>query len=47
MSLESEFKRRKAPDGDPPPGKVWSVEHGHWHDINPPSGKHHSTSQNK
>ena len=21
------------PDGDPPPGKVWSQEHGHWHDA--------------
>lgn len=21
------------PAGDPPPGKVWSKEHGHWHDI--------------
>ncbi len=21
------------PPGDPPPGKVWSPEHGHWHDI--------------
>ena len=38
ISFESEFKRRKAPEGDPPPGKVWSVEHGHWHDINPPNG---------
>ena len=38
ISFESEFKRRKAPDGDPPPGKVWSAEHGHWHDINPPNG---------
>ena len=28
----------QAPEGDPPPGKVWSVEHGHWHDINPPNG---------
>ena len=37
-SFESEFKRRKAPEGDPPTGKVWSVEHGHWHDINPPNG---------
>jgi hypothetical protein len=22
------------PPGDPPPGKVWSAEHGHWHDSN-------------
>ena len=21
------------PAGTPPPGKVWSVEHGHWHDA--------------
>ena len=21
------------PPGEPPPGKVWSPEHGHWHDI--------------
>ena len=21
------------PDGPPPPGKVWSREHGHWHDA--------------
>ena len=22
------------PTGEAPPGKVWSPEHGHWHDIN-------------
>ena len=22
------------PPGPVPPGKVWSVEHGHWHDVN-------------
>jgi hypothetical protein len=22
------------PAGEAPPGKVWSPEHGHWHDIN-------------
>ncbi|GAA5036367.1 hypothetical protein GCM10011506_30680 [Marivirga lumbricoides] len=21
------------PAGETPPGKVWSAEHGHWHDI--------------
>jgi hypothetical protein len=21
--------------GPAPPGKVWSTEHGHWHDVNP------------
>ncbi len=21
--------------GSPPPGKVWSAEHGHWHDVTP------------
>lgn len=24
-----------APPGAPPPGKVWSAEHGHWHDAAP------------
>lgn len=24
-----------APPGPPPPGKVWSPEHGHWHDLPP------------
>ncbi len=23
------------PAGLPPPGKVWSPEHGHWHDLPP------------
>lgn len=23
------------PPGEAPPGKVWSAEHGHWHDDNP------------
>lgn len=23
------------PPGEPPAGKVWSPEHGHWHDIDP------------
>lgn len=23
------------PPGEAPPGKVWSPEHGHWHDITP------------
>ena len=22
-----------APPGEAPPGKVWSSEHGHWHDL--------------
>ncbi|GEM_PF-5690027 len=27
------------PPGTPPPGQVWSPEHGHWHNIAPdPSG---------
>lgn len=25
------------PPGPVPPGKVWSAEHGHWHDANPTS----------
>lgn len=27
------FKPGPPPAGDPPPGKVWSYEHGHWHDA--------------
>lgn len=26
---------RPQPPGPAPAGKVWSVEHGHWHDANP------------
>lgn len=26
---------RPQPPGPTPPGKVWSAEHGHWHDVNP------------
>ena len=26
------------PPGPVPPGKVWSAEHGHWHDINAGAG---------
>jgi hypothetical protein len=26
------------PPGPPPPGKVWSAEHGHWHDAPPGTG---------
>ena len=29
---------RSAPAGTPPPGKVWSTEHGHWHDVVETSG---------
>jgi len=28
---------RPQPPGPKPPGKVWDVAHGHWHDV-PPSG---------
>lgn len=33
------------PPGDPPPGKVWSKEHGHWHDIGDPSQVQMSTTR--
>jgi len=26
------------PPGQAPPGKVWSPEHGHYHDVNSPAG---------
>ena len=28
--------RSNKPEGDAPPGKVWSAEHGHWHDSKNP-----------
>ena len=28
------FNTSKKPDGEAPPGKIWSNEHGHWHDVN-------------
>ena len=30
---QQQFTPAPQPPGDPPPGKVWSVEHGHWHDA--------------
>lgn len=27
------FKPGPPPAGEPPAGKVWSYEHGHWHDA--------------
>lgn len=27
------FKPSPPPAGEAPPGKVWSYEHGHWHDA--------------
>jgi len=27
---------KNKPEGEAPPGKVWSVEHGHWHDAKNP-----------
>jgi SEC-C motif len=29
---------RPQPPGEVPPGKVWSTEHGHWHDAAPAAG---------
>lgn len=28
-----QFQPGPPPDGPAPPGKVWSYEHGHWHDL--------------
>ena len=27
---------KNKPEGEAPPGKVWSAEHGHWHDAKNP-----------
>jgi hypothetical protein len=34
MSPPRQFTPAPQPPGEVPPGKVWSVEHGHWHDVN-------------
>ena len=31
-SFSPQASKRTMPTGNPPPGKVWSSEHGHWHD---------------
>lgn len=36
-SGSSPFVSAPQPPGDAPPGKVWSVEHGHWHDSANPN----------
>jgi len=33
MAPQQQFKPAPQPPGEVPPGKVWSVEHGHWHDA--------------
>jgi hypothetical protein len=33
MPPQQQFTPAPQPPGAPPPGKVWSVEHGHWHDA--------------
>jgi hypothetical protein len=30
---KGQFTPAPQPPGEAPPGKVWFVEHGHWHDI--------------
>jgi hypothetical protein len=30
---QQQFTPAPQPPGEAPPGKVWSVEHGHWHDA--------------
>jgi len=33
MPRAAETSGYQQPPGEAPPGKVWSPEHGHWHDI--------------
>lgn len=33
MPPQQQFKPAPQPPGEAPPGKVWSPEHGHWHDA--------------
>jgi hypothetical protein len=30
---QQQFTPAPQPPGEVPPGKVWSAEHGHWHDV--------------
>lgn len=32
-ATEQGYKPAPPPKGEAPPGKVWSYEHGHWHDA--------------
>ena len=33
LPTQPQFTPAPQPPGEVPPGKVWSVEHGHWHDA--------------
>jgi len=33
MTPQKQFTPAPQPPGEAPPGKVWSAEHGHWHDA--------------
>ena len=33
---QQQYTPAPQPPGEAPPGKVWSVEHGHWHDAPSP-----------
>lgn len=35
VAAQSQFKPGPQPPGPVPAGKVWSTEHGHWHDVTP------------
>jgi hypothetical protein len=36
-SGQPQYTPAPQPPGEVPPGKVWSVEHGHWHDAPAPA----------
>ena len=44
--IPSAFKSTNLNSHNPPPGKVWSEAHGHWHDINDGSHASHSKGSN-
>ena len=44
--VPSAFKSANSNSKNPPPGKVWSEAHGHWHDINDGSHASHSKGSN-
>ena len=44
--VPSAFKSTNPNTKNPPPGKVWSEDHNHWHDINDGSHASHSKVPN-
>lgn len=44
-AAQAQFKPAPQPPGPVPEGKVWSTEHGHWHDLTPAPAATATTAQ--